>query len=120
TRRFTIPPPNGGSSNPAMKRSLCAVVMALVAFAPHAFGDSIPTFDITQVTISVGVNNGSGDNVFFSLSGPGTNISGHGGIACFAYCSFNTFPPGSSPPLSIGQIFISTFQSATIGGKSYD
>ena len=42
-----------------MKRSLCAVVMALVGFAPHASGDSIPTFAITQVTISVGINNGS-------------------------------------------------------------
>jgi hypothetical protein len=105
-----------------MKRSLCAVVMALVAFAPHAFGDSIPTFNITQVAVSVSINDGSGDNVFFSLIGPGTNISGFGGISCyFSYCSSNdSFAPGTSLIPSIGQIFISDFASAMVGGKTYD
>jgi hypothetical protein len=104
-----------------MKHFRWAIALLFATVAQCAYADSIPTFNITQVTVSVGINDGSGDNVFFSLIGPGTNISGFGGIPCFSYCSSNSsFAPGTSLVPSIGQIFISNFTSAMVGGKTYD
>ena len=105
-----------------MKHFRWAIALLFATAAQCAYADTIPTFNITQVTVSVGINDGSGDNVFFSLIGPGTNISGFGGISCyFSYCSsIDSFAPGTSLIPSIGQISISNFASAMVGGKTYD
>ena len=103
-----------------MKRLLWVVVMLFVVFAPCAYADSIPTLNvnITFATVSMGPNDGSGDNVSFTLIGPGTNITGIGGMACFDWCS------GPIPDLTFvgtSQIFLSgSFGSATIRGTNYD
>ncbi len=100
-----------------MKRLFSVVVLAFVVLAPCARADSILNINITYVTAFMGPNNGSGDNISFTLIGPGTNITGIGGMFCIAWCS------GPIPDLnSVGtsQVFISNFLSATVGGVTYD
>jgi len=99
-----------------MNRLLSVIVVAFVLLAPCAFADSI-NINITYVTASMGPNSGSGDNISFILIGPGTRITGVGGMACFTWCS------GPIPDLnSVGtsQVFISFFTSALVGGINYD
>jgi hypothetical protein len=93
-----------------------AIVVLLAVCAQCAYADSISTFYITQATMFMGPNDGSGDNVFFELTGPGLNIVGIGGMACFDWCS----GPVSSPDGFPSQIFITAFGIATINGRSYD
>ena len=100
-----------------MKRLLSVVVLAFVVLAPYARADSILTINITYVTAFMGPNNGSGDNISFTLIGPGTTITGIAGMACFNWCS------GPIPDLNsvaTSQIFVSSFLSATVGGVTYD
>jgi hypothetical protein len=59
----------------------------LCAFSACAYADSIPTFHITQVNMFMTPNDGSGDNIRFTLTGPGVSITGIGGMACFDWCS---------------------------------
>lgn len=101
-----------------MNRFKWVLAILLVTVIPCA-ADTISNFTITQITVWVSPNPGSGDNVGFSLIGPGTNISGTGGIGCFSWCSSNPVPPGDVFP-DIGQIFISNFNNAMVGGKNYD
>ena len=101
-----------------MKRFLF-VTLLLFVLAHCVYADNIPTFNVTQATIFVGVNNGSGDNVGFVFDGPDISVTGHGGIGCFDWCSFNTFAPGDSLFPGIGQIFLSSV-GLTIGGQTYD
>ncbi len=102
-----------------MKRFLWGIAVLLTVVGQWAYADSIPTFSITQATLFVGINDGTGDNIFFELTGPGTNISGDTGIPCFDWCDFNNFSPGDVPPIGIGQMSISLFHSAIIGGTIY-
>jgi len=103
-----------------MKRLLWIVVMLVVVFARCAYADDIPLFNvnITYVTVSMGPNDGSGDNAFVTLIGPGTEISAIGGMACFEWCS------GPIPDLnsvSLSQLFVDLpFQRAKIGGTTYN
>jgi len=100
-----------------MRHILSLVVVAFAVLAPCARATSILNINITYVTMNMGPNNGSGDNISFTLIGPGTTITGIGGMACFSWCS------GPIPDLnSVGtsQVFISTFVSATVGGIAYD
>jgi hypothetical protein len=48
-----------------------AIAMLLAVTTQCSYADSIPIFHITQVTMSMGPHNGSGDNVGFSFTGPG-------------------------------------------------
>ena len=103
-----------------MKRFKWTIAILLVALVPCAYGDTVSNFTITQITAFVGPNDGTGDNVDFSLIGPGTNITGNGGIACFDWCStLNPVSPGQVFP-GFGQIFISEFFTAMVGGKNYN
>src|ERR1041385_6242343 len=97
-----------------MKRLLSTVLLAGIFLVGRAPADSII---ITYVTALMGPNSGSGDNIYFTLTGPGTTITGIGGMQCIAWCS------GPIPDLtSVGtsQVFISNFLSATVAGVSYD
>jgi hypothetical protein len=103
-----------------MKRFKWTIAILLVALMPCAYADAISNFTIVQITVSVGPNNGTGDNLHFTLIGPGTNIAGTGGIACFDWCStLNPVSPGQVFP-GFGQIFIEFFSNAMVGGKNYD
>jgi hypothetical protein len=97
-----------------MKSFQWTAAALLVALAQFAHAD---TFDITQITITVFFGN---ENVHFALSGPSTNITGFGGIACQPsdWCTNPVLPPGSIFP-NIGQIGIENFGDAKLGGTSY-
>jgi hypothetical protein len=62
-------------------------------------------------------NDGSGDNVGFTFTGPGVSIAGDGGMACFSWCSF---PISPDAPASPSQIFISGLGLVILGGVTYD
>ena len=98
--------------------SLRLAVAMLCAFSACAYADSIPTFHITQVNMFMTPNDGSGDNIRFTLTGPGVSITGIGGMACFDWCSGQ--PVSGDTPVITTQIFITEFSTATIGGISYD
>jgi len=100
-----------------MKRLLSVVMLAGIFFTGRAQADSILNLNITYVTASMGPNSGSGDNISFTLIGPGTTITGIAGMQCIEWCS------GPIPDLSsvgTSQVFISNFLSATVAGVSYD
>jgi hypothetical protein len=94
-----------------------AIAMLVAICAQYASADSINTFYVTQVSMSMGPNEGGGDNVFFTFKGPGLSITGIGGMACFDWCSGE---PVSDPSGSPSQIFVGEYFAATIGGKDYD
>jgi hypothetical protein len=62
-------------------------------------------------------NDGSGDNVSFSFTGPGVSIPGIGGMGCFFWCSGQ---PISDPGGGASQVFVSFFNTVILGGISYD
>jgi hypothetical protein len=97
-----------------MKTFQWTAAVLLVVLAQFAHAD---TFDITQITITVFFGN---ENVFFDLSGPGTKITGEGGIACepTGWCNNPVFPPGSVLT-NIGPISIENFNDAKVGGTSF-
>src|SRR6266702_2253737 len=91
-----------------MRRFLSVVVLTFFALAPSAHADSILNINITYVTAFMSPNNGSGDNISFTLIGPGTTITGIAGMACFSWCN------GPIPDLdsvATSQVFISNFLS---------
>jgi hypothetical protein len=98
-----------------MKYLRLAITILLALGAQCSFADSSPTFQITQATMSMGPNNGSGDNLSFVLTGPGVTIAGIGGMACFDWCSGPLSSPGGSP----SQIFVDNFGTAILGGIGY-
>jgi hypothetical protein len=104
-----------------MKRLTWSMAVALLTLTPCAYADSTPTFNITGATILVG--SGS-DNVSFSLTGPGTSISGYGGLQCqLVWCDGQVFPAGTLVQDQFGfdgQIFIDNFTAARLGGTNYD
>src|SRR6266536_2758830 len=98
-----------------MKRLLSAVVVAFFALAPSARADSILNINITYVTAFMG----PGGGMFFSLIGPGTIIStSDAGMACFDWCSGPISDLSSVSTSS--QVFVGFFQTAIVGGITYD
>ncbi|HEU0367820.1 MAG TPA: hypothetical protein VFR42_01335, partial [Candidatus Acidoferrum sp.] len=66
-----------------MKRLLLIVVLLLVVFAPCAYADSIPTFEITQLSLNIFPSLFPG-NVGISFTGPGLFGSGVGTGNCLS------------------------------------
>jgi len=98
-----------------VKRIGLLAVLAFVVSVPRLYADSIPVLDIniTYATASMGPDGG----LVFALFGPGTTITGYGGMACFSWCS------GPIPDLSSvdsTQVFVGAYLSATIAGTAYD
>jgi len=100
-----------------MKSLLWVVVMPFIVFRPCAHADSILNINITYATAVMAPNDGSGDNVFFTLIGPGTTITGTGGMGCSSWC-FGPIPDLSS--VGVSEVFVGFFQSATIMGTTFD
>jgi len=98
-----------------VKRTLSLAVLAFVVSAPCAYADSIPILDIniTYATAGLGPDGG----VSFALFGPGTTITGYGGMACYAWC-LQAIPDLSS--VNPSQVFVGGFLSVTIAGMSYN
>ena len=97
-----------------MKRILSLAVLAFVVSAPRAYADSIPTLDIniTYATAGMGPEGG----VSFTLYGPGTTISGYGGMFC-PWCFVPITDLSSVDP---GQVFVGAYLNVTIAGTSYN
>jgi PEP-CTERM motif len=104
----------------ALSVVLLFVVLPVVVPARSAYADSIPTFYVTQVNMFMSPNDGSGDNIFFTLTGPGVNIAGIGGMACSNWCFGPIADPNDPSVVFTTQIFLTAFGIATIGGTSYD
>jgi hypothetical protein len=94
-----------------------AIAILATVTAQCSYADSIPVFHITQVTMSMGPNDGSGDNVAFGFTGPKLNITGIGGMACFDWCFLPIPDPSIAQP---SQIFLTFFDTAIIGGITHD
>lgn len=103
-----------------MKRFQWAIATLLSVSAPFAYAENTPTFNITQETV---VFVAGSDNLTFTLSGPGTTITGYGGIACdLTFCSdMDVYPsvPGVFFNFN-GQIFIDNFGTVKFGGQNFD
>jgi hypothetical protein len=101
-----------------MKPYRWTLPILLFAFAQFAHAD---TFDITQITFTVGPFNATLPGIVsFSLTGPGTNITGVGNFVCqSAWCSFpaSSVPPGSLLT-NIGQIGLDEAFQSTVGGTT--
>ena len=99
-------------------RLLALLLFLSTLLMPNA---SANTISITQALVSIGPNNGSGDNVSSTLAGPGTLISGGGGASCDFCVGPNFFLPGQSVSASVGFIapleFLATVQ---IGGTTFN
>ena len=91
------------------------IALFLVLCPLLAFADSIPTYQITQISMQMFPNT-VGDNVTFQFSGPNVSFSGYGGMACFDFCS----SPVANASGITSQVFISNFLTLTIEGKAYD
>jgi hypothetical protein len=105
-----------------MKRFQLAITLPLLVFGPYAYADSLPTFDITQAT---GFVNSEGYGTF-SMTGPGTDISGSLQLLCQdSFCGGQLFPPdsvvGEESGGFFGVMFVGDpFTRVTIGGHDYD
>ncbi|PYX45392.1 MAG: hypothetical protein DMG83_10025 [Acidobacteria bacterium] len=94
-----------------------AIAILLAAFAQCTYANSIPTFHVTEATMLMFPNDGSGDNVVFTFTGPGVSIAGDGGMACSDWCSSPISPDLAGTP---SQIFISGLGLVILGGVTYD
>ena len=104
-----------------MFRSISTILIFVLLFGTAAYADSVSNFTLTQISIFVLPNDGTGDNVGFTFAGNGTSITGGGTFTCFDWCSFQGFAPGSTPPLDLGQLFPSGQPNMVmIGGTVYD
>jgi hypothetical protein len=110
-----------------VKRFQWAIALPLLVFGPYAFADSNLTFDITQVTGSID----SGGNGTFTMTGPGTIISGDAFLTCqdpaHGFCDEQGFYPGSPVPdgdsmgVFEGILFLSApYTRVRLGGHDYD
>lgn len=95
-----------------------ALPFALVCFSG---ADSIPTFNIFQVTYGFITNQG-GDNAGYSLVGAGINLSGGGSANCLPseFCNGGVpLSPGTSVVPDISIDFESSQGTLKIGGQTF-
>jgi hypothetical protein len=101
-----------------MKYLRLAIAFFLVLCSQLTFADSIKTYVITQVSMSMAPNVGAGDNISFSFTGPGVSISGIAGMLCIGWCDDQ--PIFGTPVVAPTQIFLSSLDNVVIlGGVSY-
>jgi len=93
-----------------------AIAILLLAFAQCSYADSILTLHITEATMSMGPNDGSGDNIGFTFTGPGIKIFGTAGMGCFDWCTGQPVPPDTIAFTS--EIFLSGFPDVLFHGVS--
>jgi hypothetical protein len=95
-----------------------AIASLLVLCCQLLFADSIKTYVVASISMQMSPNNGSGDNISFSFTGPQFQMTGIGGMGCFDWCSDQ--PIFGTPVVSPSQVFISIiFDPVVIGGVSY-
>ena len=104
-----------------MKSFTCTLITVVALLGHTANADSIRNFKINNVSISFGLNDGSGNNAAFSLMGAGISITGTGGTGCFEWCGIdNFFAPGASLTPSIPFFGFDNISTLKIGGTSFN
>jgi PEP-CTERM motif-containing protein len=81
-----------------------------------ARADPLAIFQVTDATMFMVPNRGDG-NLRFRFTGPGLDVEGFGGMACFSWCSGDAIPLDGPTPLA--QIFVGNFGKAVLGGVDY-
>ena len=100
-----------------MKRILSILACVCLLMSISAFADSY-SFTNLNVSLAIEPNEGFGDNVFGTISGPGVNLTVGGGTPVDWFT--NTNAPGYLPGSSGGGTMIYwDYASGTIGGKFY-
>jgi hypothetical protein len=94
-----------------------AIASLLILCSQLTFADSIKTYWVTSVTMQMAPNNGSGDNIFFTFTGPHIQFSGIGGMGCFEWCGAD--PIYDTPSVMPSQVYITGFGDVTIAGVVY-
>jgi len=100
-----------------MRYLLLALTTLFAIDVSSARADSIAIFHVTEATMFMRPNV-SGDNISFDFTGPGVDISGTGGMGCFAWCSGAPIPLGAG--IGLTPISIANFDRALVGGVNYD
>jgi hypothetical protein len=113
----TLEAPQRGTGGGTMPYVLLVLVTLFALDVSPARADPIATFPVMDATMFM-TPNVVGDNISFTFTGPGMDVRGIGGMACFAWCTGNPIPPGVDTNLT--QIFISNFTKAVLGGVTYD
>jgi len=99
-------------------RYVLLVLASLFAFDVAAVrADPIPVFHVLNATMFMGPNQGAGDNVLFTFTGPGVDIEGRGGMGCFSWCDGTPIPPHHGAQLT--QIFVDGYGKAVLGGVAF-
>jgi hypothetical protein len=103
-----------------MKFLLLGLTALLALDVSSARADPIPTFRILDATMSMTPNfGGFGDNLRFTFIGPGTDITGFGGMDdCFDWCDGDPIPKGFG--ITLNHISVSAFDKAVVGGVTYN
>jgi PEP-CTERM motif len=91
---------------------------ALLALVSPAHAEPIPTYHVTDAAMFMLPNLGAGEHISFALTGPGVDIRGEAGMACFEWCSGAPIVPGTV--IGLSQIFTDGFNMALVGGVTYD
>ena len=104
-----------------MRYLLLAIATLFVLDGSSAHAVPIPTYDVTNATMLMSANQGAGDNIRFTFTGPGVDIDGIGGMGCFfggvEWCSGSPIPPGTPTPLT--QIFVANYIKSVVGGVDH-
>lgn len=93
-----------------------ATVSLLLLCSQLTFADSIKTYTITSISMHLSPNDGSGDDMVFSFSGPHIQFSGLGGMQC---TDCFTDPIYGDPGFSASYGDIVFFTSFVINGVAY-
>jgi hypothetical protein len=93
-----------------------AAVSLLVLCSQLTFADSIKTYFITSISMHLYPNDGSGDDLVFSFTGPHIQFSGLGGMEC---TDCFTDPIYGTPGFSASFGDIVFFTSFVINGVAY-
>jgi hypothetical protein len=93
-----------------------AAVSLLLLCSQLTFADSIKTYQITSVSMQLSPNDGSGDDLTFTFSGPHIQFSGIGGVEC-TQCF--TDPIYDNPTFDPSYTSVSLFGDFVIDGVTY-
>jgi hypothetical protein len=79
-----------------------------------ARAEPLAIFQVTDATMFMLPNRGSG-NLRFTFTGPGLDVEGFGGMACFSWCSGDAI--SLDGPTGLAQIFVGNFTKAVLAAS---
>lgn len=100
-----------------MRRFTWALALMLLVFPASALADSL-TFTLHNARLNIFANDGSGENVGFTLQGGGVFLQGTAGTPYDWFNVFSSYAPGSS--FGGTSLFISSVDAGHVGGFGSD